>query len=163
MPATAATQRFSPYGVAPVAGYATLPAALPAAVPSAVPATVPVLLPGVAATGGIVALPPGWEQVTDPATGNPYYCNRATGESSWTVPVAAAAPAALPPALAALAVPAAAPAALPAAVPTVLVAAATQPAAAPALSPGWESTLDAASGKVYYFNRATGQSSWTPV
>lgn len=35
--------------------------------------------------------------------------------------------------------------------------------AATALSPGWESTVDVASGKVYYFNRATGKSSWTPV
>ncbi|CAK0886838.1 unnamed protein product [Prorocentrum cordatum] len=35
--------------------------------------------------------------------------------------------------------------------------------AAPTLSPGWESTIDAATNKVYYFNRATGQSSWTPV
>lgn len=34
---------------------------------------------------------------------------------------------------------------------------------APALSPGWESTVDVATGKVYYFNRQTGQSSWTPV
>jgi hypothetical protein len=29
---------------------------------------------------------PGWEQVHDPASGRPYFCNRATGETSWTPP-----------------------------------------------------------------------------
>eukprot|EP00913_Durusdinium_trenchii_P012878 g12093.t1 len=41
-------------------------------------------------------------------------------------------------------------------------AALTAPAAAPvALPAGWETTVDPASGKVYYFNRATQESSWT--
>lgn len=35
---------------------------------------------------GSPGLPPGWEQHPDPATGRPYYCNRATGETSWTPP-----------------------------------------------------------------------------
>merc|ERR1719230_231470 len=35
---------------------------------------------------GMPALPPGWEQATDPATGRPYYANRSTGETSWTPP-----------------------------------------------------------------------------
>mmetsp|Transcript_54295 Transcript_54295/g.99364 ORF Transcript_54295/g.99364 Transcript_54295/m.99364 type:complete len:533 (+) Transcript_54295:66-1664(+) len=38
-----------------------------------------------------VALAPGWEQATDPASGQPYYYNRATGESSWVPPEAPAA------------------------------------------------------------------------
>lgn len=35
------------------------------------------------------ALPAGWEQAPDPASGRTYYFNRATGQSSWTPPVAA--------------------------------------------------------------------------
>merc|ERR1712232_1266967 len=34
------------------------------------------------------SLPPGWEQYPDPATGRPYFCNRSTGETSWTPPTA---------------------------------------------------------------------------
>lgn len=91
-------------------------------------------MPGMAATPG---LPLGWEQVADPSTGKAYYCNRATGESSWTVPVAAA--------------PALAPAPVP--VPA---------AAAPGLPAGWEQTADPATGKQYYFNRASGETRWDP-
>jgi CspA family cold shock protein len=82
-------------------------------------------------------LPLGWEQVADPTTGKPYYCNRATGESSWTPPVAAAPTFATMPAMA------------PAAVAT------------PMLPAGWEMANDPASGKPYYFNRATNETSWT--
>merc|ERR1719482_85806 len=32
----------------------------------------------------------------------------------------------------------------------------------PGLPLGWEMTTDPNTGKPYYFNRATGQSSWTP-
>merc|ERR1719160_289752 len=32
----------------------------------------------------------------------------------------------------------------------------------PGLPPGWESTMDPSTGKPYYFNRATGESAWTP-
>jgi len=35
-------------------------------------------------------LPLGWEQAKDPTSGKAYFCNRTTGESSWTTPVAAA-------------------------------------------------------------------------
>jgi len=45
--------------------------------------------------GGPPALPPGWEQITDPSSGRPYFCNRQTGQSSWEPP--AAAPAGPPP------------------------------------------------------------------
>jgi len=37
-------------------------------------------------------LPPGWETGIDSESGNPYYFNRATGESSWGPPVAGLAP-----------------------------------------------------------------------
>ena len=36
------------------------------------------------------ALPPGWVAVQDPSTGQTYYANQSTGESSWEPPVAAA-------------------------------------------------------------------------
>lgn len=137
---------FMPYGM-PAPGYA-MPGAIPGAIPGVMPGAMPGMMPGVmpGAMPGAVpgampampgampvpALPPGWEQATDPSSGRPYYCNRATGQTSWTPP-AAEAPAA--PA------PAPAPSALPA---------------------GWEQTTDPASGKPYYFNRSTGASSWTP-
>lgn len=125
---TVGASSFSPYGAA--AAPATLGVTayggggLPAMVPSAVP-----------------ALPAGWEQVVDASSGKPYYCNRATGESSWTVPAA----------------PAAAPVVMPVAPPPAPVA-----APQPVLPAGWEQAPDPASGKTYYFNRVTGQSSWTP-
>lgn len=100
-------------------------------------------MPGMPMQGmmGTPGLPPGWEQVSDPATGNPYYCNRATGESSWTIPAAAApAPFAAAPA----------PVMAPAPVPAVT------------LPPGWEQTNDPTSGKPYYFNRATSETRWEP-
>ncbi|CAJ1355018.1 unnamed protein product [Effrenium voratum] len=90
------------------------------------------------------ALPPGWEQQTDPSSGRSYYCNRATGETSWTPPPAGCAP----------------------------MSAAPMSAPAPALGagggaigglpPGWEQTTDPGSGKVYYFNRGTGETRWEP-
>lgn len=122
-------ERFSPYGAMPAMGpYGPLPGAMPG-----MPAVVPGGVPG--------ALPPGWEQVTDPSSGKPYWCNRATGESSWTPPVAVApAPVAMP-----------------------VVPVAMPPWQAPSPLPaGWEQAPDPASGRPYYFNRATGQSSWTP-
>lgn len=88
---------------------------------------------GATMPGAMPALPVGWEQVADPATGKPYYCNRATGESSWTVPVGAA--------------------------PTMPAPVA---AATPALPAGWEQANDPATGKPYYFNRATNETRWEP-
>lgn len=80
------------------------------------------------------ALPAGWEAVTDASSGKTYYCNRATGESSWTPPAAPAAVAPPPP----------------------------PPNMGMQLPPGWETASDPASGKTYYFNRATNQTSWDP-
>lgn len=122
---TMGASSYSPYGAAAPAmqGVPGMVPGLNYALPSAVP-----------------ALPAGWEVVVDPSSGKPYYCNRATGESSWTQPAA----------------PAAAPVFMPVAPPPAPVA-----APQPALPAGWEQAPDPASGKMYFFNRATGQSSWT--
>lgn len=120
-------------------------------------------------------LPVGWESTTDPATGRPYYFNRATGETSWTPPAATAAATALPAvgSLSAVdlgatagadAVAAAAAAAAGLLVAGDAGATATAPLAAlpaAALPAGWESTIDPATGKTYYFNRATNETTWT--
>jgi cold shock CspA family protein len=100
----------------------------------AMPSTIPGL--------GTPGLPLGWEQVADPTTGKPYYCNRATGESSWTIPVATA-PTAMPTAMPAFAPLAAAP-------------------ITETLPAGWEQATDPATQKTYYFNRASGETTWTP-
>jgi len=42
--------------------------------------------------GPVGALPPCWEQLTDPQSGRPYFSNRVTGETSWTPPPSALAP-----------------------------------------------------------------------
>jgi protein transport protein SEC31 len=39
--------------------------------------------------GTTQALPPGWVAVQDPSTGQVYYANQTTGESSWEPPIAA--------------------------------------------------------------------------
>merc|ERR1712039_1123710 len=39
---------------------------------------------------GATPLPPGWESTTDPASGKPYFFNRATNETRWDPPPAAA-------------------------------------------------------------------------
>lgn len=94
--------RVSPYGVPGAGGSEGTVAVLPAPA-LAVP---PTLLPGLANTQMLSApglatrlqtvapgaaaapfgLPAGWEMTTDPASGKLYYFNRATQESSWTVP-----------------------------------------------------------------------------
>lgn len=64
--------RFSPYGVSSMAAFGAMPGM------------------------GMAALPPGWEQAVDPGSGRTYYCNRSTGETSWTPPAVAAPMAAAP-------------------------------------------------------------------
>lgn len=236
--------RYSPYGLpgaipGAIPGFGAMTGAIPGAFPGAFPGAL-IGVPGLGAAPapGSVVLPPGWEQATDAATGKVYYANRSTGESSWTPPVAAgapapaflataSAPAAGAPGVAAAGFPGFMPAgpfgaaSMPAAMPGVqasdpamfpgavagalpaqtLPAAGTEPAAqlapgteltagapaqpaqatsdpavavtpadaaagTPAVPPaalpaGWEQGVDAGSGKTYYFNRSTGQSSWT--
>ena len=85
-------------------------------------------------------------QITDPGTGQTYYCNRSTGESSWTPPAAA------PMAMGA-----------PGAAPMLAIAPAPIGAAGViSLPQGWEEAKDPASGKAYYFNRSTGETRWDP-
>lgn len=86
-----------------------------------------------------VPLPMGWEQAADPATGRPYFFNRMTNETSWTPPAA----------------PAPAPGVGGYGAPEFVGGGSTLPA-------GWEQTTDPASGRTYFFNRATGATSWTP-
>lgn len=104
--------------------------------------------------------PADWQQLTDPASGKPYYHNRITGQTSWTKPSpadwerltdASGAPyyrnrttgqtsATLPGAN----------------------GSSPAPRESPSLPPEWEQLTDPASGKVYYHNRTNGQTSWTP-
>lgn len=218
--------RISPYGQIPGVAYGAMPGAL--GIAGAMPTAG--FDPNLAAAAAM-ALPAGWESVTDPASGKIYYANRATGESSWTPPMAALAnPAAMVnttvmtnpaaavmtnPAAAALTNPAAAltnpvgvvmtngaaatmtnptavagvapaatamapveaaaasiapaaaggPVAVAAVVPeattTPVVAAAPVVSAQPASLPaGWESATDPASGRTYYFNRSTNETTW---
>eukprot|EP00435_Cladocopium_sp_Y103_P006164 s253_g2.t1 len=94
--------RASPYGL-PGAGRSegtvpVLPAPALAVPPTLLPglAGMPTLsAPGLAtrlqtaapaASAAPFCLPAGWEMTTDPASGKLYYYNRATQESSWTVP-----------------------------------------------------------------------------
>lgn len=84
--------------------------------------------------GGPPHLPAGWEQMTDPASGRPYFCNRASGETSWTAPVVS---------------------------PPALVGPPSVPPGG-ALPQGWEQASDPASGRPYFFNRTTGATQWTP-
>jgi len=185
IPSLVDLQRYSPYGLAgqtvqALPGYSAIPGALGMV-------QLQGALPGLtAAIPGGVALPPGWEQALDPASGKVYYANRSTGETSWTPPpmplvmplpapapisVLPTMPAAAPFAAVAPAAPVAAGplapgpvAAAPGVVADALAGAAMAtigaPVAAPALPAGWEQTADPASGKTYYFNRTTGASSW---
>jgi hypothetical protein len=120
-----------------------------------------------AAAGAGAALPgplpaPWVETPAQDGTGDSYYWNPDTSETTWVRPVATPSDAAAAPALD-TAVPAAA------AVPA-LVAAAPSPApglgfeARPTMSllPGWVQSLDPHSGAPFYFHSASGQSSWQP-
>ncbi|CAK0814756.1 unnamed protein product [Prorocentrum cordatum] len=93
--------------------------------------------------GGPPPLPPGWEQANDPASGRPYFCNRSTGESSWTPPPA---PAGGPGGYGGGPGP----------------GGPGGPGGSPPLPQGWEQAPDPKSGKPYYFNRATGETRWEP-
>jgi len=87
-------------------------------------------------------LPPGWEVANDPSTGKPYYFNRATNETRWEPPQAAAPVVQpmqqLPPQMMAMA------------------------PVGGSLPPGWDQAQDPGSGKTYYFNRATNETRWDP-
>jgi len=116
---------------------------------------------GAPATG----LPPGWEAALDPNSGRYYYANRTTGQTQWTPPEGTMDPAA------AGSMPCAA-ATMGGTQPEIGMAGALpemgMAGALPemgmvgALPVGWETGTDPASGRQFYFNRGTGQTSWTP-
>eukprot|EP00401_Gymnodinium_catenatum_P009751 CAMPEP_0117523974 /NCGR_PEP_ID=MMETSP0784-20121206/35003_1 /TAXON_ID=39447 /ORGANISM="" /LENGTH=288 /DNA_ID=CAMNT_0005320101 /DNA_START=22 /DNA_END=888 /DNA_ORIENTATION=- len=108
------------------------------------------------------ALPPGWEQATDPASGKVYYFNRSTNETTWTLPTGSPGPETstyaqpsptqpMQPEQAAQATQASQPEQLPQP---------TQPQGS--LPAGWEKATDPTSGKEYYFNRSTNATQWHP-
>lgn len=138
--------RYQPYGAPPPGaygapphgyggpppGYGMPPAGYGAPAPGGGPAPGGPPAPTMA-SAATPPLPAGWEQHTDPASGKPYFCNRSTGETSWTPPAA----------------PASAPAVAP-----------SGSDSAPPLPAGWEQATDPASGKPYYFNRSTNETKW---
>lgn len=108
--------------------------------------------------GGGPSLPPGWEQVTDPATGQPYYWNRNTNETSWSLPSGPGAASSSP-------APSSSHAPEPSAGPACgggAAAGGAPSAAGGELPEGWEQANDPSSGKPYYYNRASGQTTWEP-
>ncbi len=82
------------------------------------------------------ALPPGWQAGFDTQYQRTYYYNHSTGETTWEKPKWEPAAAVAP-----VAPPEATPAALPA-------------------SARWETAIDTARGKPYFYNHATGESAW---
>jgi len=75
----------------------------------------------------------GWEEVKDPNTGNSYYFNKETQETSWVKPIATQTQEPIPQDDA--------------------------PSATPQAN-DWVETLDPSSGKNYYYNATTGEVSW---
>lgn len=77
-----------------------------------------------------------WQEHICPQTGNAYYCNVKTGESSWTKPVSQ---------------------------PTLanVVATPVEPQQAAAKAEEWTEHVDPQSGRTFFFNAATGETSWT--
>lgn len=96
-------------------------------------------------------LPAGWAQYSDPTTGNPYYHNAATGETTWTQPTEAPMFGLTQPAMAQATAALFQPAFNP-----LLAVAAMQP-----LPAGWAEHTDLASGNKYYHNVGTGETTWT--
>ena len=89
---------------------------------------------------GAGQLPPGWSAAVDPASGNTYYAH-VSGQTSWDVPTMAG--------MGAGGVPPPPPGAPP------------PGQGAEVLPPGWTSAIDPASGRTYYMNTVTNETSWT--
>ncbi|RNF27491.1 putative NEDD4-like E3 ubiquitin-protein ligase WWP1 [Trypanosoma conorhini] len=96
--------------------------------------------------GGGAAAAADWDECVDPASGRRYYVNRRTKQTSWTVPTAVAC-----------------------ATGGNSAAAATEANSAPmtiapdtnALPPFWEERLDPKSGRKFYVNHQTRETTWT--
>jgi hypothetical protein len=89
-------------------------------------------------------LPEGWEQRVDHRTGRTFYVNHLTRTTTWTPPTSTSSTSSSP---------------LPAARPAVAGAAA--PGSPEAVNDEWESRVDLASGRTFYVNHRTKQTSWT--
>jgi len=82
-------------------------------------------------------LPADWAECKDPKSGKTYYYNKKTKETSWKRPEAE-----------------------PAAAPEPEPAPPTPESPADALPPGWTEHVDPKSGKTYYYNKSTKETSW---
>jgi len=80
-------------------------------------------------------LPPGWKSKVDATYGRVYYYNKALNKTQWERPESSERAAPPPP-------------------PRV------KPAVVAPLPPGWQATIDPASGREYYFNPHTHKTSW---
>mmetsp|Transcript_73043 Transcript_73043/g.121940 ORF Transcript_73043/g.121940 Transcript_73043/m.121940 type:complete len:1878 (+) Transcript_73043:80-5713(+) len=76
-------------------------------------------------------LPTGYQKVTDPSTGKPYYVNLVTGQSSWNPPAGVAA-----------------------------TPKATVPTSSVALDPGWEERVDPQTGRTFYIDHINKRTTW---
>ena len=88
-------------------------------------------------------LPPGWVKIIDPASGTPYYINEAENITTWERPSNEVGSQKLEDEKAGV----------------------SQPEASSrvedsALPPGWEEVVDPGSGKTYYVNEATNETTW---
>lgn len=90
-------------------------------------------------------LPAGWIAVTEEGSGSIYYYNEQTGESSWDVPAAPAAAYEITTTITA---------------DTHSVTEVVQSSSNATLPEGWKEGFDTDSGKVYYYNETTGETSW---